>query len=215
MMHLLFALLVTAQRSPTGVGPRWPAPAALPGSFATSSDHLLNCTSRMPVSPGVKIDKHKLERDMLIKPCKYRNAGAVMNEPNEIASASLGEKPTLVEAAQAPIDIGLPEDVHPPSIDPTGLSNGRLVIFALSQLVLWAAHVSASSLHATSAQVEQAAIILEVSFSLPVIQEDFEISEADVQWVIASYMLTWVRRARKRSFSHHVGLLSTHRRQTM
>lgn len=81
--------------------------------------------------------------------------------------------------------------------------------------MLWAAHVSASTLHATCAQVVQAAIILEVSFSLPVIQEDFEISEADVQWVIASYMLTWVRRARKRSFSHHVGLLPTHRRQTM
>lgn len=57
---------VTAQRSLKGLGPRWPAPAALPGSFATSSEYLLNCTSRMPVNPGVKIDKHKLERDMLI-----------------------------------------------------------------------------------------------------------------------------------------------------
>jgi MFS family permease len=31
-----------------------------------------------------------------------------------------------------------------------------------------------------------------VSFILPVIQRDFDVTEADVQWVVASYVLVWV-----------------------
>jgi hypothetical protein len=85
------------------------------------------------------------------------------------------------------------------------LSNARLIVFALSQLILWAAHVSVSGASVGNdtvlADPVQAAIILEVSFALPVIQQDFKISEADVQWVVASYMLTWVRLAAQRLLS--------------
>ena len=38
----------------------------------------------------------------------------------------------------------------------------------------------------------QAAGFLEVSFALPYIQEDFGVTEADVQWVVASFILVWV-----------------------
>ena len=43
----------------------------------------------------------------------------------------------------------------------------------------------------------ESAGILETSFALPVIQRDFGISDADVQWVLASYMLVWVRALEK------------------